>query len=59
MNIKEEKIIEFEQEYLKALEEEKEIFIFAGQEVLTMYAKYMLQAYQGILEKQKNKERLK
>lgn len=58
MNIKEEKIIEFEQEYLKALKEEKEIFIFAGQEVLTLYAKYMLQAYQSILEKQKTKEKL-
>lgn len=59
MNIKEEKVIEFEQEYLKALKEEKEIFIFAGQEVLTLYAKYMLQAYQSILEKQKAKEKLR
>ena len=54
LSMNREKYLKLKTEYNSALTQEKKSFIFYGSELLTSYAKYLLEYLSGIYEPKKN-----
>ena len=54
LSINREKYLKLKVEYNSALTQEKKSFIFFGSELLTSYAKYLLEYLSGIYEPKKS-----